>query len=284
MRLWLTGSTALNMAELEVYGRPAGQTPSVSGAPPAAEGSSLEADAVRLVWAAGSPAPTIAEVITWSADDAGVRLSVDPDALTVEPGGSATTTVVLDARRADSVDGSLLVDVPAGLTVTPDALDVAVNRGQQRRIELRVAAAGDYAVVVAFDTGTAPPLAATVPVTVPLATGDENLALAGTATASSVEVPQLGPQLAIDGDLSTRWASAYSDAEWLQVELAAPARVGKVVLVWEAAYGRAYEIQVSADGVTWTTAAAVSDGDGGTDVVYLDAPQTRFVRMQGIAR
>jgi len=39
-----------------------------------------------------------------------------------------------------------------------------------------------------------------------------------TATVSSVEdgLPQFTPDHAIDGDLSTRWSSAYDDAEWLQ--------------------------------------------------------------------
>ena len=36
-------------------------------------------------------------------------------------------------------------------------------------------------------------------------------------------------------------------------------------------------------GVTWTTAATVTAGDGGTDSVYLDGtPSARYVRMQGV--
>jgi hyaluronoglucosaminidase len=57
-----------------------------------------------------------------------------------------------------------------------------------------------------------------------------------------------------------------------------------VEVSWEAAHARAYEIRVSADGVAWTTAATVSDGDGGVDVLRLDAPGTRFVRLQGLTR
>lgn len=58
---------------------------------------------------------------------------------------------------------------------------------------------------------------------------------------------------AIDGDTFTRWSSDYTDDEWLQVELPNPARVDKAVLIWEVAYCKAYEIQVSKDGMTWRT-------------------------------
>jgi hyaluronoglucosaminidase len=69
------------------------------------------------------------------------------------------------------------------------------------------------------------------------------------------------------------------------VQLATPARIGKVVLTWEAAYGVAYAIQASADGQTWTTLKTVDDGDGGTDALRTDsATPVRFVRMQGIRR
>ena len=69
------------------------------------------------------------------------------------------------------------------------------------------------------------------------------------------------------------------------MQLPASATIGKVVLHWEAAYGKAYAIQTSTDGVTWTTAATVTAGDGGTDSVYLDGtPSAKYVRMQGVQR
>ncbi len=69
------------------------------------------------------------------------------------------------------------------------------------------------------------------------------------------------------------------------MRLPAPATIGKVVLHCEAAYGKAYKIETSTDGATWTAAAAVTNGDGGTDIVYLDgAPSAAYVRMQGVAR
>ncbi|MBO0829753.1 MAG: discoidin domain-containing protein [Streptosporangiales bacterium] len=120
-------------------------------------------------------------------------------------------------------------------------------------------------------------------------TSATNLATSGTATASCVEgdgqYPQFDPKYAADGDLTTRWSSCGDDGAWLQVQLPQQATLGKVVLHWETAYGKAYDIETSPDGSTWTKAASVTDGDGGTDTVYLDgAPNARYVRMQGVER
>ncbi|MGO4752181.1 discoidin domain-containing protein, partial [Streptomyces sp. 2MCAF27] len=71
---------------------------------------------------------------------------------------------------------------------------------------------------------------------------------------------------------------------WLQLELARPARVGRLDLRWQDAYASRYRVQVSADGRTWRTAATVSDGRGGHETVRMDAPGTRFIRVQGAER
>jgi len=65
-----------------------------------------------------------------------------------------------------------------------------------------------------------------------------------TATASSSENPGPFPaSAAVDGNTGTRWSSAFSDPQWLQVDLGATATITSVTLNWEAAYGRAFQIQ-----------------------------------------
>jgi len=109
-----------------------------------------------------------------------------------------------------------------------------------------------------------------------------NAALDRPVTASSVEGPwEAG--YAVDGDAGTRWSSEPADDEWIQVDLGSVVDVCGVDLAWEAAYGSAYEIQVSDDGATWTTAASVPDGDGGDDTVAVDG-SGRYVRVQGVER
>ncbi|MDA4891690.1 beta-N-acetylglucosaminidase domain-containing protein [Streptomyces sp. MS2A] len=117
--------------------------------------------------------------------------------------------------------------------------------------------------------------------------GGENLALAGTASASSVEqdLDRLAARYVNDGELGTRWASGYSDDEWVQVQLAAPAEVAAVTLAWEGACAAEYAVQTSPDGVTWRTVSTRRPEACGNDVVRVDSGETvRYVRMQGVKR
>jgi hypothetical protein len=56
------------------------------------------------------------------------------------------------------------------------------------------------------------------------------------------------------------------------------------MLNWEAAYGKAYDIQVSSDGGHWSTVYSTTAGNGGQEVVSFPAAQARYVRMQGVKR
>ncbi|MFI9152261.1 discoidin domain-containing protein [Streptomyces sp. NPDC053367] len=104
------------------------------------------------------------------------------------------------------------------------------------------------------------------------------------ATASSQEGDGYAASAAVDGNLtSTRWASRWSDSQWLQVDLGQQADLTRVVLTWEAAYGKDYEIQASDNGTDWRTLTKVTGGDGGTDDLAVSGTG-RHVRMQGLAR
>src|SRR6266540_757446 len=59
------------------------------------------------------------------------------------------------------------------------------------------------------------------------------------ATASSTENAGTPASAAVDGNTGTRWSSAFSDPQWLQIDLGATATVSQVVLTWEAAYASA---------------------------------------------
>ncbi|GAA3125192.1 hypothetical protein GCM10010466_15080 [Planomonospora alba] len=104
------------------------------------------------------------------------------------------------------------------------------------------------------------------------------------AASSSNEDATLLPAKAFDGDASTRWASAEgSDPQWLRVDLGRPASITRVRLHWEAAYARAYRIQVSADGSSWRDVHATAAGDGGVDDLAVSGTG-RYVRMYGTGR
>ncbi|MEU3726863.1 discoidin domain-containing protein [Streptomyces sp. NPDC031705] len=102
-------------------------------------------------------------------------------------------------------------------------------------------------------------------------------------TASSQEHYGTPAKDAVDGDNATRWSSAASDQQWLQVDLGASAAIGAVELRWEAAYAKAYRIELSANGTDWSTAYSTTDGHGGTETVNITGT-ARYVRMQGVSR
>jgi hypothetical protein len=103
------------------------------------------------------------------------------------------------------------------------------------------------------------------------------------ATASSSENADLAAAKAIDGNTGTRWSSAFSDPQWLQVDLGATATISRVVLNWEAAYARSFQIQTSADGSAWTTVYTTTAGTGGVQTLTVTG-SARYVRMNGTAR
>ncbi|MGW0072592.1 discoidin domain-containing protein, partial [Streptosporangium sandarakinum] len=106
-----------------------------------------------------------------------------------------------------------------------------------------------------------------------------------TAKASSSELFLLYPaSKAVDGDPATRWSSARSDDEYLQVDLGSAKTVARVLLRWESAHGSAYSIQTSADGSSWTTVFSTTAGNGGVDNVTFAPVSARYVRMKGEKR
>ncbi|TWD81629.1 acyl-homoserine lactone acylase PvdQ [Kribbella amoyensis] len=123
----------------------------------------------------------------------------------------------------------------------------------------------------------------------PARRGDDvsNLAAGRPATASSYESGLLGsypPAKAVDGDPKTRWASAWSDPQWLKVDLGAEKTIGRAVLQWESAYARQYRVEVSRDNVNWQQVFARSNGDGGQEVARFAPVQARYVRVVGTQR
>ncbi|MFJ6198045.1 discoidin domain-containing protein [Micromonospora sp. NPDC092111] len=102
-------------------------------------------------------------------------------------------------------------------------------------------------------------------------------------TASSTENAGTPASAAVDGNTGTRWSSAAADPQWLQVDLGATATVTQVTLVWEAAYARAFQLQTSADGNTWTSVWSTTTGTGGTQTLAVSGTG-RYVRMYGTAR
>ncbi|MEV0774285.1 discoidin domain-containing protein [Streptomyces sp. NPDC050428] len=95
-------------------------------------------------------------------------------------------------------------------------------------------------------------------------TGGQDLARGTTATASSSDAGK-GAALAVDGDLTTRWAVSVADRaradSWIGLDFGQEREFDRVTLRWETAAGRAYALQGSADGKTWTDLARHPEAD-----------------------
>jgi hypothetical protein len=110
-----------------------------------------------------------------------------------------------------------------------------------------------------------------------------NVAQGKTATASSQENAGFPAANAVDGNTGTRWSSAFSDPQWIQVDLGTAQSICRVVLTWEAAYATAFQIQVSNDATSWSTVYSTTTGTGGTQTLTVSG-SGRYVRMYGTAR
>lgn len=204
---------------------------------------------------------------------------VDSSEVTVEvllPG----TIVFFVADRIDVALGesSLLSwHTVAGSSVTLNGVPVA----QDDTIEVRPVADSTFTLIAVgevTDTGSV-----TIRVVNPLTI---NRALKRPVVASSGEPNSnvADPALAVDGNRATRWSSAWSDNQWIYVDLGQRFNVDRVVLYWEVAYGRVYAIDVSDDAQNWTQIYFTSSSDGGIDDLTGLSGSGRYVRMHGMAR
>ncbi|MFI9745691.1 beta-N-acetylglucosaminidase domain-containing protein [Streptomyces sp. NPDC052494] len=244
----------------------------------------LRADALRVVWSGDGPAPDVRSLVPWFADGPRAGLELARTETDAEIGGPAQRVdVELTGLRAGEVRGPMAAKAPKGIAVRLPK-QAAVERGARTTVPLEVSVgagvpAGSYRVPVTFAGEEGVLTVRAFP-----RTAGPDLARAATASSSGDETPDFPASSAVDGDAATRWSSPAEDGAWWQLELAEPARIGRVELHWQDAYASRYRVQVSADGRIWRTAATVADGRGGRESVRMDAADTRFLRVQGEAR
>jgi hypothetical protein len=117
-----------------------------------------------------------------------------------------------------------------------------------------------------------------------LTVSDPGLAKGKSARASSSLQKVFAPEKAFDGSKFTRWCSQFSDPQWIAVDLGEPKNVSRLKLLWENAWARAYEIQVSGDGESWKTVYTTDRGVGGIEEVRFNPVSARWVRLYGTKR
>jgi len=117
----------------------------------------------------------------------------------------------------------------------------------------------------------------------------ENLALGKPVSVSSFEDSAHDGAMAVDGNDSTYWQTKRvrgkhgPDSESIAVDLSSLSAIDEIVITWGDKYATSYEIELSADGSTWSTAYAIWSGDGGVDAIPLGGTLARYVRMTSTA-
>jgi hypothetical protein len=110
-----------------------------------------------------------------------------------------------------------------------------------------------------------------------------NVAAGKPATASSAESATFAAGNVTDSDPTTRWSSAFTDPQWVQVDLGQTYALNHVSVNWEAAAAASYQIQLSTDGTNWTTAATHTGGKGEHQDLAVSG-SARYVRVNGTSR
>ena len=127
-------------------------------------------------------------------------------------------------------------------------------------------------------------LAAAAFLVIPAANAADTLISQGkTATASSSESVGFPASNAVDGNFGTRWSSAFSDPQWLQIDLGATATVSSVLIDWESAYARSFSVKTSSNGSAWTTIYSTTAGAGGRQTITAGG-SGRYVRLETTVR
>lgn len=113
--------------------------------------------------------------------------------------------------------------------------------------------------------------------------GTNDLALNQPSSASSLQSSSYPAAAAFDENPTTRWSSASSDPQWIEVDLGSVQNIARVWLNWENAFAQSYSIQLSPDSNTWTTVYTTTNGPGSINDLAA-AGSGRYVRMYGTKR
>jgi hypothetical protein len=215
----------------------------------------------------------------WTAPSGGTGNTV-----TVTNPGTQTSTLgtaaSLQVQASDSASGQTLTYSATGL---PAGLSINSSTGL---ISGTPTTTGTSSVTVTAKDGTGASGEATFSWVVNSSggtCGSTDVALHQPTTASSEQGPAWPASNATDGSLTTRWSSAFSDPQWLEVDLGTTQNICRVVIDWETAYAKAFQIQTSNDNSTWTTVYSTTTGTGGTQTLNLTGTG-RYIRMYGTTR
>ena len=109
---------------------------------------------------------------------------------------------------------------------------------------------------------------------------EQNIALHKTATASSSISTYYSVDNITDGLTRTRWLSAVSDTQWVQIRLDSVYSIGKIVLDWFSNYAVQYKIIGSKDSVDWFDIFSNDNGTGTLEELLFNSVRAKYIRLE----
>lgn len=108
-------------------------------------------------------------------------------------------------------------------------------------------------------------------------------------TASSDNGNAAKAEFAIDGQIGTRWESKHkSDPQTITINLGTSRNIKRINILWEDAGAKDYNIEVSADGTTWTNIADIEGVNGmqnrNDTIVLKNLVNAQYIKITGTAR
>lgn len=123
----------------------------------------------------------------------------------------------------------------------------------------------------------------TIHVSIPSATTD--LAFMKPTMCSGIESSFTSSDLAVDGDNKTRWSSDFKDGAWWQIDLQHQVTPSSIGIIWEGAYAKSFNVQISADNKTWQPFYSISSFAGGTSFIpNAGSLSGRYLKVNCVAR
>lgn len=112
-----------------------------------------------------------------------------------------------------------------------------------------------------------------------------DLALMKPTSCSGIETSATNSDMAVDGVSTTRWSSAFQDGQWWQVDLQHQILPSTINIVWEAAYAKSFNVQISADNVSWKPYYTNTAFTGGTSsITNSNALSGRYLKVNCVQR
>jgi hypothetical protein len=101
--------------------------------------------------------------------------------------------------------------------------------------------------------------------------------------AHGITLPFIGEYM-VDGNDTTRWSTSYEDPQIAVIQLDKEYTFSKILLKWEAAWGKTYNIYTSRDSVTWNIVYTESLSNGGLDKLVFTPVKAKYVKLEGLTR